>query len=337
MLLFKKYYSPVLLQFIVVAWVFCSSPTIVNAQFAPPVGELGSTALKSDSSIFVAWANFCIPSRGLMDISHEELGFASVGNNISVLGIADNNVLSLGDGGNVILNFEIPIVDGPGFDFAVFENSFNDDFLELAFVEVSSDGENFFRFESTSNTQTDEQIETFGTIDATKINNLAGKYRGSYGVPFDLNEMKDIASLDIHNIIAIKIIDVVGSIEQEFASFDSNGNIINDPWPTPFESSGFDLDAVGVIHDVEHTAINEIEEITNYIVSPNPFTESIKIDGIRNVKEIKIFNINSELVFSSNNRNQNFIEISSNNLPKGLLFVQITSKNKTVTKKILHL
>lgn len=336
MQLFKKYYSPVLLQFFVAAWVFCSSLTLVNAQFAPAVGEVGSTALKSDSSIFVAWANLCVSARGLMDISNQELGFASVGNNNSAIGLADNNVLSLGDGGNAILNFEIAIVDGPGYDFAVFENSFNDDFLELAFVEVSSDGENFFRFENTSNTQNTEQIETFGVLKATNINNLAGKYRGSYGVPFDLNELKDIADLDIRNIIAVKIIDVIGNINNEYATFDSQGNIINDPWPTPFESSGFDLDAVGVIHNTEHTAIEEIAN-NDYSIGPNPFTESIKIDGILNVEEIKIFNINSELVFSSRNRNQNFIEISSNSLPKGLLFVQIKSKNKTVTKKILHL
>jgi len=59
-----------------------------------------------------------------------------------------------------------------GFDFAVFENSFNDSFLELAFVEVSSDGINFVRFPATSNTQTDVQITGFGTIDPTYINNL---------------------------------------------------------------------------------------------------------------------------------------------------------------------
>ena len=33
-----------------------------------------------------------------------------------------------------------------------------------------------------------------------------------------------------------------------YASYDSQGNIINDPFPTPFETGGFDLDAIGVIH-----------------------------------------------------------------------------------------
>jgi hypothetical protein len=335
--IFSKYFSLIRLRVIVAVWVFGISVNTVNAQFAPPVGQNGTTAIKKDSSIFVAWANFCESQRGYVDISKPDLGLTTYGIDSVAIGIANNSVLSLGDAGSALLKFELAIVDGPGYDFAIFENSFDNEFLELAFVEVSSDGENFFRFENTSNTQTEIQVATFGTIDATKINNLAGKYRGGYGVPFDLNELKDISGLDIHNIVAIKLIDVVGSIDEEFASFDSNGNIINDPWPTPFESSGFDLDAIGVIHDVEHTAINEFGEITDYTVGPNPFTESIKINGLLNVEEISIFTINSEMVFSLKTKNQNFIEINANSLPKGLLFVQIKSKNNTVTKKILHL
>jgi hypothetical protein len=36
--------------------------------------------------------------------------------------------------------------------------------------------------------------------------------------------------------------------ENNYASCDSQGHQINDPWPTPFPTGGFDLDAVGVIH-----------------------------------------------------------------------------------------
>ena len=36
--------------------------------------------------------------------------------------------------------------------------------------------------------------------------------------------------------------------ENDFSSCDFSGHQINDPWPTPFYSSGFDLDAVGVIN-----------------------------------------------------------------------------------------
>ena len=44
------------------------------------------------------------------------------------------------------------------------------------------------------------------------------------------------------------IVDVVGSIDPLYATHDSLGNIVIDPWPTAFASGGFDLDGMGVIH-----------------------------------------------------------------------------------------
>ena len=40
----------------------------------------------------------------------------------------------------------------------------------------------------------------------------------------------------------------VGSINPLYATYDSLGNMVNDPWPTNGASSGCDLDAVGVIN-----------------------------------------------------------------------------------------
>lgn len=218
--------------------------------FAPPAGQSGSTAIHKDSRLFVGWAVGCEEVvRGYKDISEPDLGYASVGSCMDVIGKAgERGVLSIGDGGHVVLSFDPPIQNKPGWDFAVFENSFGDEFLELAFVEVSSDGFNFVRFPSVSLTDTLEQTGTFDTLDATNIYNLAGKYRLFYGTPFDLEELKDESGIDISNITHVKIIDVVGSLKDEYASLDSEGNKINDPWPTPFISGGFDLDAVGVIN-----------------------------------------------------------------------------------------
>ena len=53
------------------------------------------------------------------------------------LGKADDAPVSLGDGGYAVVTFDKPITNGPGYDFAVFENGLNDSFLELAFVVVS--------------------------------------------------------------------------------------------------------------------------------------------------------------------------------------------------------
>lgn len=223
------------------------------AQFAPPAGQPGTTAMHKDSSAFVNWASACTVARGLEDITNPSGAYASVGDSSLVPGIADNGVVSLGDGGSALCTFAYPLRNGPGADFAVFENSFSDDYLELAFVEVSSDGLNFFRFPATSYTQDTVQTGAFDLTDATKINNLAGKYRALYGTPFDLQELQGQPGLDVNNITHVKIIDVIGSINPSYATYDKDGRKVNDPWTTPFPSSGFDLDAVGVIHDITNS------------------------------------------------------------------------------------
>ena len=127
-------------------------------------------------------------TRGYQNI--EQAGaLASYGTDNDAVGPATDAttdaMVSLGDGGYAVLTFGMPITNGEGYDFAVFENALNHTFLELAFVEVSSDGEHFYRFPSVSNTQTEQQISNGGAVDATKINNLAGKYITGWGTPFD--------------------------------------------------------------------------------------------------------------------------------------------------------
>jgi hypothetical protein len=221
--------------------------------FPPAAGQPGSTAIFKDDPAFVGWATGIEVVRGPIDISDPGLGNASFGTPENALGPAQGtstDVVSLGDGGMATLSFGAPIFNGPGYDFAVFENGFSDTFLELAFVEVSSDGLNFFRFDAVSLTATDTQVGGFGALDPTDLNNLAGKYRQGFGTPFDLEELAGTSGLDIDQILALRVIDVVGSIDEAFATFDSLGNKVNDPWPTQFASGGFDLDAVGVINQV---------------------------------------------------------------------------------------
>ena len=54
----------------------------------------------------------------------------------------------------------------------------------------------------------------------------------------------------------MRIVDVVGCIQDAYATLDSHGNKVNDPWSTPYASSGFDLAGVGVIHHLP-TRIND--------------------------------------------------------------------------------
>ncbi|MCX6244078.1 MAG: T9SS type A sorting domain-containing protein [Bacteroidetes bacterium] len=255
--------------------IFCVT-SVCQAQFPPPAGQPGTTAIFKDSSVFIGWATGCSVHRGYIKISDTALTYngdnkASYGADTSALGKADESTVSLGDGGWAILTFDQPVGDGPGYDFAVFENGLNDSFLELAFVEVSSDGINFFRFPATSHTQTIAQVGTFGLLDATKINNLAGKYRILFGTPFDLGELNGIPGLDVFRITHIRIIDVEGCIQPAYATHDLMGNIINDPWPTPFNTGGFDLDAVGVIH----TSSSQEDPV---FLFPNPVVDKMTVN-----------------------------------------------------------
>jgi hypothetical protein len=246
--------------------------------YAPQPGTIGSTAVayleaEKDPRI-VGWATgYSSFTAGPMSNQFPGGPFADWGTPANALGPSDGDindtlaVVSLGDGGQVTLTFAEPFGDGPGPDLAVFENAFQYAaaselaFMELAFVEVSSDGMNFRRFPSISLTQTDGQIGPLGTLDTTYIHNLAGKFIRGYGTPFDLAELAGMDDLNINAITHVRIIDVVGSINPLYGRFDSQGNLINDPWFTNFDpeeidysTGGFDLDAVAILSIPEPAA-----------------------------------------------------------------------------------
>lgn len=233
--------------------------SIVNAALAGPFPV--DSILAADSR-FVLWAASAEIIRGPTDIAYtgDDPIDATYGSESSATGTADVSsgytgnpypVVSLGDGGSLTAEFSSPIADIPGPDFAVFENAFTATFLELAHVEVSSDGVNFFRFPSVSLTQTQTQVGGYGALDATNLYNLAGKALGGSGTPFDLAQLRKFHPvLDINRITHVKVIDVVGSLSPAHRTLDSLGNPINDPYPTDFTSGGFDLDAVGAFSPV---------------------------------------------------------------------------------------
>ncbi len=319
-----------------ILFIFLFFSTTMFAQFAPPAGQIGTSALHKDSGNFISWANGCIVNRGFQDISDTTLGLANVGTTNSVIGIADGlDVLSLGDGGSAILTFSQPIKNGVGWDFAVFENAFINTYLELAFVEVSSDGINFYRFPATSNTQDSIQIGSFGALDATKINNLAGKYVTLYGTPFDLEEMKNIQGLDIDFISHVKIIDVVGCIQEQFARYDMNNNKINDIWNTPFGSSGFDLDAVGVIHQ-QTLNIKNVETENLISIFPNPTNDLVYIN-LKNetLNDLIIYDIVGNKLNTNIEIENEQLKIDLSNCSNGIYFLQIKTAKALFVKKII--
>lgn len=315
-------------------YVFCFITTLIGAQsFAPKPNELGSKAIYKDSSIIVNWANHVEVNRGYLNISNLSLGYVSNGEVTAGEGKAEGNsfdVVSLGDSGVAIITFERPIENGAGVDFAIFENGFADDYLELAFVEVSSDGDRYVRFPATSEASTTIQIGPYEFSDCRLFNNLAGKYRQGYGTPFDLEELKDSNDIDLMNITHVKLIDVVGTINTELGSFDQFGNVINDLYPTPFSSGGFDLDAVAVIN--EGLLSYESVVYDNFKIYPNPTKNKIHIKskGKTSVSIVNLFGSEiSEFSFYDE------ISYSFDVLPNGIYFVKLKNNNSYKIVKVV--
>jgi len=300
--------------------------------------QLNDAAVHKDSSIIVAWATDVEITRGPQQIGVDSLGLASAGLPEFALGKAgDNPIVSLGDGGTAVLTFEYSIKDGPGADFAVFENSFDGKFLELAFVEVSSDGLNFFRFPSVSHSDTINGVGSFEFIETENIYDLAGKYPLFYGTPFDLTEMQNLAGLNIQNITHIKIIDVIGSVLPEYCSRDSEGNKVADPWPTPFPSSGFDLDAVGIIHNNDPASINSASNHASVFMFPHPASSLVNLrlnESGNSSVEIHLFTVSGALIKKWNYAGD-FFTLDISDISSGIYFLELNCSGKLIHQKLV--
>ena len=272
-----------------------------HGPFCGAAGTEGSTAIAANSTAIVAWATGVELTRGPQNITNPDGPRAGFGGDTNAIGMAtmDNTMdaVSLGDGGSALVTFARPIRNGEGFDFAVYENAFGDGSLELAFVEVSTDGQRFVRFPATCLTQSETQLGNAGQSDPTNLNNLAGKYRIGFGTPFDLEELTDSTGINIDSIVYVRIVDVVGSIDPQYGTYDAFGHIINDPWPTPFESSGFDLTGVAVMH--ERTDVEGIDNVVAAIKSvwPNPTSDYVNV-GVSHAVEAVLYDLSGRRVAS---------------------------------------
>lgn len=297
------------------------------------VGSSHFLAISYDNGAILGWATGCQVTRGYQDIANP-IVLASYGNEQNAVGAASESttdVVSLGDNGSAVLTFLTPIMNGVGYDFAVFENSLNDIFLELAFVEVSSDGIHFFRFPSVSNTPSQVQISNSGTIDATHIHNLAGKHRAGWGTLFDLEDLSGYYGLNINHITHVRIVDVVGSVDPQFGTTDRYGNMINDPYPTDFASGGFDLGGVAVLNGYIPENVTDYTNNLAVLVYPNPCTDYLMIEN-QEGKQAVLYNTLGQIVMiqSIGNSNQK-MEMSL--LKSGIYFLQIDNQTVKIIKK----
>lgn len=307
---------------LIVLLLLISASSAFSQSYAPAPGISGSTAIAKDSSCFVAWATGVQVTRGSVDISTPTMTFATFGEESFALGIAEGDgtsVVSLGDSGVALVTFDSPITNDAGPDFAIFENGFTDDYMEFAHVEVSSDGVNFVRFPSHSESPVVVQLDNFMFGDCRMVNNLAGKYRQGFGTPFDLEELTGNPLLDVNAITHVKLIDVIGSISAGIGTTDALGNLINDPFPTPFESCGFDLDAVGVIHQLP-LSLNE--QTLSFQLYPNPTYDLIHLLGEIN-GEVRFYSLEGKLLMQQAvNGVQNTFSLKQLNVASVIMEVQ---------------
>jgi hypothetical protein len=309
-------------------------------QYAPQVPLTGNTGIAQSDSVFVDWAAACTVQRGWLNIADKSLGQPTLGADSDATGFPGSSIVSLGDSGVAVLTFNYNIYNGTGPDFAVFENGFADPqndtvaYLELAFVEVSSDGIRYVRFPASSAMQDSVQIDNFTYTDASKYNNLAGKYISGFGTPFDLDELKDSVGLDVNHISHVRIVDVIGSIDTLYGSRDHNGNIINEAYPSPYSSGGFDLNGLGVIHSLKPTAVKELNKNLLVQIYPNPVQSSVYIScpGLSNVK-YKLTDLSGREMYAGAFSEQT--ALSFNGTSKGVYLLYLEHGSDRSVRKII--
>ena len=226
-------------------------PVVAFGQFVDS-GQVNNEYSRTDPAISF-WASEVVDYElGLMDYQQPELGYVSYGSATDILGDS-GTIFSLGDHGSITVTFDQTITNGPGDDLVVFENGFayNGVFMEIGFVEVSSNGTDFSRLPALC--RRDSQPGGFDSSDPALFYNLAGNYVGGTGIDLedlitagDANVVSGL--VDLAAITHVRVVDVVGDIDGAGTTFDYLNRPVADPYPTPFASSGMDITGVAGIH-----------------------------------------------------------------------------------------
>ena len=136
---------------------------------------------------------------------------------------------------------------------------------------------------------------------------------------------------------------MVGSINNVYATRDFYNNKINDPWPTPFPSSGFDFDAIGVIHQSTVTGIHENKFLKDVVVYPNPVKtgEDIYVNDLTVNVSFELLDASGKIIIKTEAGeergaySQESATVATTGLSAGLYCLKIISENNILIKKIV--
>jgi hypothetical protein len=141
------------------------------------------------------------------------------------------DVLSLGNGGEIVLGLDVDIVDGPGVDLLVFENAFeiagdpSNVLAEPAEVAVSADGETWTAFPCTATAYPWGTCAGWHPVYASPAQPIDPAHpEAAGGDPFDL------ATIGVKKARFVRI-------------RDANAKI-----PAKAPTAGFDLDGIAALH-----------------------------------------------------------------------------------------
>jgi hypothetical protein len=186
--------------------------------------------------------------------------------------------VNLGNTGSITLVFDPPASDGPGADLAFFENGFTTSgglTAEYGFLEVSSNGFDFVRFDAATLRDPASVPDPTGVMtgwNTTLDWGIMGRYPSGAGDLFDLAWLAGKRAVvegrvDLSRISHVRLVDIIGIDEARLAgpddsqfpradhralissllgTYDSSdcfGNVIFDQYPT-VGTGGLDLDAV---------------------------------------------------------------------------------------------
>ena len=270
-------------------WGSLAAATLVAGPYSPGPELVGSVAIDAfedadmtlENPELVAWANAFLNYLPGPNVSQTwQTPWGALGPSDDT-GYAGNTItiVTLGDGGSITLSFANPILDTDGFDLVVFENGVSTTpgrgFFELAFVEVSSNGTDFYRFSGRSTTPQPTSPYAFLELDPTNLDGMAGKYPATYGTPFDF------AWLGLTSVSHVRIVDILGNGQ----TFDANNQPIYDPYPTA-GSAGFDLDAVAAHVTARYSSWRKARFAwqDNFTTTSDPLTDADG-DGCSNLME----------------------------------------------------